>query len=171
VWGFISPMIVHYKLTSIPADCSEYMQSCKAVRLWASGEVGAAYSLLCWEILLFFIFFAPPLSCPPGHPLLLQWWIKQQTLVCYICADSLCFKWSTRQARLHLQVACFVKHILVCRSTGSNGFWILWSIEKIPFLKWQKKLQFKNTKHYASFLEKHNCSPIIVHHFPSKLQI
>jgi len=46
-------MIVHYKLTSIPADRSEYMQSCKAVRLWASGEVGAAYSLLCWEILLF----------------------------------------------------------------------------------------------------------------------
>ncbi len=94
------------------------MCSYKAVRLWASGELEACVEPAVWENLLF-ISSAPPLSCPPGHPLLLQWWIKQETRVCYVCADYLCFKWSSRHVRLRLQVAPWlVTHILTRRSPG-----------------------------------------------------
>lgn len=62
------PCLSTVNLTSIPADCSEYyMRCCKAVRLWASGEVGAAYCLLAGRTCFFHLLCSPTLlsSRPP----------------------------------------------------------------------------------------------------------
>lgn len=115
------PCLSTINLTSIPADSSEYyMWSCKAVRLWASGELEACVKPAGWENLLFHLLCSPTLlsSRPPTSTAVMN---KTRVRVCYVCADSLWFKWSSRQARLRLQVVPWlVTHTLTRRSPGEG---------------------------------------------------